>query len=41
MSCSLEPAIYSFDTGQQIPFLTVDNMAVANKDVHYQVKHRL
>jgi len=45
MSCTLEPAIQSGDTGQQIPFLTVVNIIDHNMDVHedvqYQVKQRL
>ena len=44
MSCTLEPAIQSGDTGQRIPFLTAvnyyHNMDV-HKYVHYQVKDRL
>ena len=36
MSCTPEPAIQSFDTGQWIPFLIAVNDH--NMDVQYQVK---
>ena len=39
MSCTLEPAIHSCDTGQQIPFrqLSIDHNVDVHKGVHYQV----
>ena len=41
MSCTLELAIQSGDTGQQISFwqLSIDHNMDAHKDFHYQVKH--
>ena len=43
MKCTLEPALQSGDTGQQIPFwqLSIDNNMDVQKDVHLWVKHRL
>ena len=41
MSCTLELAIQSADTGQRISFwqLSIDHNMDAHKDVHYHVKH--
>ena len=43
MSCTLEPAMQSCDTGQQIPFLklSIDYNMDVHKDEQYQVQHRL
>ena len=44
MSCTLELAIQSYDTGQRIPFwqLSINHNMHVHKDVQvYQVKHRL
>ena len=43
MSCTLEAAIQSGDTGLRIPFwqLSIDHSVDVHKGVHYEVKHRL
>ena len=43
MSCTLEPAMQSGNTGQRMPILqlSIDLNMDVHKDVHYQVKHRL
>ena len=43
MRCTLEPALQSVDTGQQIPFrqLSIDHNMDVHKVVHLQIKHRL
>ena len=43
MSCTLEPAMHSGNTGQRMPLLklSIDLNMDVHKDAHYQVKHRL
>ena len=43
MSCTLEPAMQSGNTGQRMPLLklSIDLNMDVHKDAHYQVKHRL